>query len=680
MNTHSRKPQVLTVRELIQGNYEIPPYQRAYAWGEAEITTFLKDIRDARGRSESESSGYYIGSLVLNSEPANAKGPYTVVDGQQRLTTLFIILALYFSDEADFEITYDTLTFAARPDAQRDIENLRRAGGDAIDRLSTDGLRHATTLIRAAQDRGKLASAENSERLDEAVFSDNDLRYLLDKVRILRTELPPNTDLNHYFEIMNTRGEQLEKHEILKARLLNELGNFEERRIFSRIWDACSVLDSHIQNQFSPTETDNKKAENKSGTTKNEGGKSERRAIFGKDSNNFSHANEADLFKAMRETFPKGNTNTDVREPDQTISLNALLKDHKRSTQDEHTKDESGAYQSIIDFPNLLLHVLKILKNEKHSWGSDAAARSEQRGVPLEDKYLLAEFGDLVKNEDNAADKIRRFAFLLLKTRFLMDRYVICTQPGIAGDDIENWVIHHAHKEDMPLQTESISNNAECTDGRRVLMLQAMFQVSDPRRASKYFLFQIFDWLHSQESPESVDPECFANFLEHSMTSRLKALKFQDICNRGRAVPNFLFNALDYCLWRQGVCPSGKKFTFLNVDEKDLSEAARAFHFRYRTSVEHFYPVNPSESDGHKRLKNIDDFGNLSIMSRSDNARRSNLMPAAKVEQFQSSAQSLKFQLMASAARKNQWEEGQIDQHGEEMLAVLVDAVENLGQ
>lgn len=35
---------------------------------------------------------------------------------------------------------------------------------------------------------------------------------------------------------------------------------------------------------------------------------------------------------------------------------------------------------------------------------------------------------------------------------------------------------------------------------------------------------------------------------------------------------------------------------------------------------------------------------------------------------------------MASAARKNQWEEGQIDQHGEEMLAVLVDAVENLGQ
>ena len=76
---------------------------------------------------------------------------------------------------------------------------------------------------QAAQDRGRLDSAENSERLDQAVFSDDDLEYLLDKVRILRTELPPNTDLNHYFEIMNTRGEQLEKHEILKARLLKKL-------------------------------------------------------------------------------------------------------------------------------------------------------------------------------------------------------------------------------------------------------------------------------------------------------------------------------------------------------------------------------------------------------------------------------------------------------------------------
>lgn len=655
MNTRTRKPQVLTVRELIEGHYKIPPYQRAYAWGEAEITTFLKDIRDARETSKSESSSYYIGSLVLDSAPSD-EGPFTVVDGQQRLTTLFIILAL----DSSAQITDKTLTFTARPGAQRDLETLRRHGSDAIDRLSTDGIRHAAALIKAAQDRGRLDSAENSERLDQAVFSDDDLEYLLDKVRILRTELPPNTDLNHYFEIMNTRGEQLEKHEILKARLLKKLKDRAVESIFSRIWDACSVLDTHIQSQFSA----------------NAGSKVKREEIFGEKLDEFLPENEMQLFQAMQEE----SATDDVSAP-QTKSLATILKTRKQSA-GEAVDDDSGSYQPIIDFPNLLLHVLKIWRREEHFWGAETTAQSQQTEVRLEDKYLLREFEQLGRNEVSAADEVREFAFLLLKTRFLMDRYVIRTQPGIAGDDIENWVINHARK-DKSIQTVStFSGDGECSDGRRVLMLQAMFQVSDPRRASKYFLFQILNWLHSQEKPESVGAETFANFLERSMTSRLKALKFKDIRNRGRAVPNFLFNALDYCLWRLGVCPrqTGTKDTLTTVDQEYLSKAARGFHFRYRTSVEHFYPVNPSENEGHRRLENIDHFGNLCIMSRSDNARRSNLMPAAKVEQFQSSPQSLKFQLMAAMTKQlKELDTLQIKQHDKEMLIVLELAVENLG-
>src|SRR5699024_9611936 len=85
-------------------------------------------------------------------------------------------------------------------------------------------------------------------------FSADDLEYLLHHVRIVRTQLPPNTDLNHYFEVMNTRGEQLEKHEILKARLLKKLKSFPKHQsIMSRIWDACKHLNRHIQVQFSTT-------------------------------------------------------------------------------------------------------------------------------------------------------------------------------------------------------------------------------------------------------------------------------------------------------------------------------------------------------------------------------------------------------------------------------------------
>jgi uncharacterized protein with ParB-like and HNH nuclease domain len=53
--------------------------------------------------------------------------------------------------------------------------------------------------------------------------------YFFEKVTILRILVPEDTDLNHYFEIMNSRGEQLEKHEILKAKMLEVLedDNFE---------------------------------------------------------------------------------------------------------------------------------------------------------------------------------------------------------------------------------------------------------------------------------------------------------------------------------------------------------------------------------------------------------------------------------------------------------------------
>ena len=75
--------------------------------------------------------------------------------------------------------------------------------------------------------------------------------YLLNNVNILRVSVPEDTDLNHYFEIMNTRGEQLEQHEILKARCLKEIiGEEKIAHAFSVIWDACANMGRHVQYGF----------------------------------------------------------------------------------------------------------------------------------------------------------------------------------------------------------------------------------------------------------------------------------------------------------------------------------------------------------------------------------------------------------------------------------------------
>ena len=91
------------------------------------------------------------------------------------------------------------------------------------------------------------------ERRRRSPLAQRVLEYLLDHVQIVLTELPPDTDLNHYFEVMNTRGEQLEKHEIVKAHLLGLIGEDTlGRALFATIWDACSDFTRHVQARFEP--------------------------------------------------------------------------------------------------------------------------------------------------------------------------------------------------------------------------------------------------------------------------------------------------------------------------------------------------------------------------------------------------------------------------------------------
>ena len=81
--------------------YKIPIYQRNYAWGHDEIYALIKDVYDSL-----EKPVYYIGTLVTYKRDDNI---YEVIDGQQRLTTIYIILKAL-----GIENISNTLTYSAR--------------------------------------------------------------------------------------------------------------------------------------------------------------------------------------------------------------------------------------------------------------------------------------------------------------------------------------------------------------------------------------------------------------------------------------------------------------------------------------------------------------------------------------------------------------------------------------
>ena len=75
--------------------FRIPDYQRAYVWGKDEISELIDDVNYA---SEHNPEGqYFLGSMVLRKATRTADGvsfeEYELLDGQQRLTTLMLMLA-----------------------------------------------------------------------------------------------------------------------------------------------------------------------------------------------------------------------------------------------------------------------------------------------------------------------------------------------------------------------------------------------------------------------------------------------------------------------------------------------------------------------------------------------------------------------------------------------------------
>ena len=194
-------------------NYIIPLYQRAFAWSDREITQLIDDIYDY------DAQKYYLGSLIVN---VGDNGYYEVIDGQQRLTALFLLL-----NYLGYRWKKDSLCYECREKSNYTLNWLLRDNDSKNKTVDEDKIEQ--TLIKGLD---IIYQKFCTDQIDKEKFKGK-----LKNVNLFRIEVPPHTDLNRYFEIMNVRGEQLEQHDILKAKLMVPLGS-DEQTAFSIVWDA----------------------------------------------------------------------------------------------------------------------------------------------------------------------------------------------------------------------------------------------------------------------------------------------------------------------------------------------------------------------------------------------------------------------------------------------------------
>lgn len=581
--------------------YEIPIYQRAFAWTEKEIVQLINDIYDIDNSTEN----YYLGSLIV----AKKENTFEVIDGQQRLTTLFIILK-----SLGCKIK-NNLTFSCRKKSNYTLKNLT-----SLESLSDEEYKEKVeNNIRCGRD---IAISEfNRPDFDKAKFVNN-----LKKVIIYRIEVPKNTDLNRYFEIMNTRGEQLEQHHILKATLMSHLNGEKDKSWFSKIWDACSDMTGYVQMHFNTKD---------------------RETLFGTD---WRFLNTCQLSELTLEKSGKN---------DRSCKIEDIIKDDfcVLSPDGVDENDKRIRFNSIIEFPHFLLHALKVFVSTQNI--------DVQLDEQLDDKKLCSSFSKVFGGNDKeklSAD----FIVFLLKCRYLFDKYILKRE--FANDDFDGeWSLKELKKsktKNTPSYITTDLGNKKEKDrtrterAKRILMLQACFRVSYTSPKVMHWITTLLKWLtvdknlKNLKSYEAVTEQIAKTAVYEGF---LKDKKF----NSGVSTPHIVFNYLDYLLWR--------------------NEPNASFTFEFRNSVEHWYPQNPSK-DTFDYWENVDFFGNLCIIQREINSKFSNLDPVSKKQTFDEMIKkgSLKLRKMADkTTNKYTWRDSVCAEHGNEMIALLENACQN---
>lgn len=643
----------LSIKALLSSRdeYVIPMYQRNYAWEEGEITQLIQDVIDYLPKKDDKARNYYIGTLVVYERPDSKTPVFETIDGQQRLTTLSLLtsylkntrlvdLAWYSNLSIHFDSReHSRATFSAVFEGKFNDDPAEVLAEKQINTGILNGYR----LIRKLLPQ-KLK--ENSVSLQQ--FYD----YLFRYVQIMRVKVPADTDLNHYFEIMNNRGEQLEKHEVLKARMMKELQGCEQsQNCLHAVWEACANMERYVQMGFTP---------------------GQRGSIFGdKDWGRFELAD----FDALRAAL---HSSQEVAAKQETrLTLDQIIaKAPVAVKQDESSEDAPERFNTVINFPNFLLHVLRV---------------DTKADIPLDDKRLLDTFQAYVLKQPDPVAAVKRFTFSLLRCKYLFDQYVIKREfiKGADGWSLKRFKWSEGGERSRVGRGSYVNTFGE-EDGneginRRILMLLSAFHVSTPTLVYKHWLnaalFHLF-YVEQIEAPaylqhmESVAkafvfdrflaPDVGLDYFAMTYTNRgvcqtrresIAAETIESRLTFGNIENNLVFNFLDYLLWL----------------EHRAKEPVKSYEFTFRSSVEHFYPQNPLDGQARLDADRLNSFGNLCLISHSKSSRLSNFMPSAKKEFYKNnSIDSVKQYLMMET---ESWDADAIRAHSEQMNYVLLNSL-----
>lgn len=229
-------------------DFVIPDYQRPYSWGAEQALQLVDDLVDALERSPDEP--YFLGSIVLVKEKGQSFAD--VIDGQQRLTTLTILLSVLrdltttggLADELGRMILEPgniVQGLDARPRLalrERDRAFFRQhiqAGGGLVALLAKAPPRTAKDAqdaihVNAAALHRRLSAWTEQERLAL-------VQLLGNRTYLVVVSTPDLTSAHRIFSVMNSRGLDLSPADIFKSNVIGALAGTGASEAYASRWE-----------------------------------------------------------------------------------------------------------------------------------------------------------------------------------------------------------------------------------------------------------------------------------------------------------------------------------------------------------------------------------------------------------------------------------------------------------
>lgn len=234
MNNNTLK--LKSIFELLNEEFYIPSYQRGYRWTDKQVEALLEDIWDFRNINPKKEEFYCLQPVVVTKPSNSTNSPWELIDGQQRLTTIYIILSFFnkrFSEE--FRNPVFSLEYQTRADSKKFLANINEA--EKNDNIDYYFIFEAYDTIKKWF-KGKQNFISDFESI------------LLNNTKVIWYEVnDDSTDSIDIFTRINIGKIPLTNAELVKALFLQK-DNFEDKATLKQLqiaseWDA---IEKKLQN------------------------------------------------------------------------------------------------------------------------------------------------------------------------------------------------------------------------------------------------------------------------------------------------------------------------------------------------------------------------------------------------------------------------------------------------